>query len=165
MATWTPDPSFYPSPRMAMQAPAETLAYVAAFDPARKQPDGIAVVDVDPKSSSYSQDRRHGLGAECRRRVPPLRLERLLVVPVPAGAASARGAALSGGAGPALLAHLHPRHQARPAQTEAREDDRAARDRGEDRIHPPAHHPLRARAASTSRRSAIRTARRPAASS
>ena len=33
MATWTPDPTFYPSPRMAMKAPPETLAYVAAFDP------------------------------------------------------------------------------------------------------------------------------------
>jgi len=55
MATWTPDPSFYPSPRMAMKAPPETLAYVAAFDPDRKTPDAIAVVDVDPKSKSYSQ--------------------------------------------------------------------------------------------------------------
>ena len=55
MTTWTPDPTFYPSPRTAMRAPAETLAYVAAFDPARKKPDGIAVVDVDPKSSSYSK--------------------------------------------------------------------------------------------------------------
>jgi hypothetical protein len=45
MATWKLDPSFYPSP------PAETLAYVAAFDPTRKTPDSLAVVDVDPKSS------------------------------------------------------------------------------------------------------------------
>src|SRR5919108_719085 len=55
MATWKPDPTFYPSPRMAMKAPAETLAYVAAFDPRRQVPDGIAVVDVDPKSSTYSK--------------------------------------------------------------------------------------------------------------
>ena len=55
MATWTPDPSFYPSPRTAMKAAPETLAYVAAFDPARKTPDAIAVVDVDPKSKHYSQ--------------------------------------------------------------------------------------------------------------
>jgi len=55
MATWQPDPSFYPSPRLAAKAPSETLAYVAAFDPDRKKPDAIAVVDVDPKSSSYSQ--------------------------------------------------------------------------------------------------------------
>jgi hypothetical protein len=54
MASWTPDPSFYPSPRMAMKAAPETLAYVAAFDPDRKIPDAIAVVDVDPKSKSYS---------------------------------------------------------------------------------------------------------------
>ena len=39
-----PDPSFYPSPRMAMKAAPETLAYVAAFDPDRKVPDAIAVV-------------------------------------------------------------------------------------------------------------------------
>ena len=55
MATWTPDPTFYPSPRMAMKAPAEKLAYVAAFDPDRKVPDGIAVVDVDPGSKTYSK--------------------------------------------------------------------------------------------------------------
>src|SRR5215470_1658530 len=54
MATWTPDPSFYPSPRMAMKAAPETLAYVAAFDPERKVPDEIAVVDVNPASPSYS---------------------------------------------------------------------------------------------------------------
>jgi methanethiol oxidase len=55
MATWKPDPTFYPSPRMAMKAPAETVAYVAAFDPTRTLPDGIAVVDVDPGSKSYSK--------------------------------------------------------------------------------------------------------------
>ena len=55
MATWKPDPSFYPSPRMAMKAPSETLAYVATFDPERKEPDAIAAVDVDPTSSSYSK--------------------------------------------------------------------------------------------------------------
>jgi selenium-binding protein 1 len=39
---------------MAMKAPAETLAYVAAFDPTRRTPDGLAVVDVDPNSKTYS---------------------------------------------------------------------------------------------------------------
>ena len=52
MATWKPDPSFYPSPRMAAKAAPETVAYVAAFDPDRKTPDAIAVVDVDPGSKS-----------------------------------------------------------------------------------------------------------------
>ena len=54
MATWTPDPTFYPSPRMAARAPAEKLAYVAEFDPERKKRDRLAVVDVDPRSSSYA---------------------------------------------------------------------------------------------------------------
>lgn len=55
MALWQPDPSFYTSPRMAMQAPAEKLAYVAAFDPDRVRPDVLAVVDVDPASATYAQ--------------------------------------------------------------------------------------------------------------
>jgi len=55
MATWTPDSTFYPSPRMAMKAPAERLAYVASFDPARKVPDEIAVVDIEKNSRTYSQ--------------------------------------------------------------------------------------------------------------
>lgn len=55
MPTWTPDPSFYPSPRTAMKAAPETLAYVAAFDPDRKTPDAIAVVDVDAGPPTYSQ--------------------------------------------------------------------------------------------------------------
>ena len=55
MATWTPDPSFYPSPRMAVRAPAEKLAYVAMFDPERLRPDAMAVVDLDQKSSTYSR--------------------------------------------------------------------------------------------------------------
>jgi methanethiol oxidase len=55
MALWRPDPTFYPSPRMAMKAPAEKLAYVAAFDPTRQRPDTIAIVDVEPGSGTYSQ--------------------------------------------------------------------------------------------------------------
>jgi methanethiol oxidase len=55
MPTWRPDPSFYPSPRMAMKAPPEKLAFVAAFDPARQRPDAMAVVDVEPGSSNYSR--------------------------------------------------------------------------------------------------------------
>jgi len=54
MAMMRPDPSFYPSPRMAMKAPPEKLAYVAAFDPDRAKPDAMAVVDVDPASPSYA---------------------------------------------------------------------------------------------------------------
>ena len=56
MALLKPDPTFYPSPKMAMQAPAEKLAFLALLNPKHKgRHDAIAVVDVDPKSSSYSQ--------------------------------------------------------------------------------------------------------------
>ncbi len=54
MATWTPDPTFYPSPRLAGRAPAEKIAYVAEFDPARRRADRIAVVDVDPGSPTHA---------------------------------------------------------------------------------------------------------------
>ena len=55
MPMWRPDPSFYPSPRMAMKGPPEKLAFVASFDPTRHLPDALAMVDVDPTSASYSQ--------------------------------------------------------------------------------------------------------------
>ena len=44
-----PDPTFYPSPKMAMQSPPEKLAYLALINPKKSgAPDAIAVVDVDP---------------------------------------------------------------------------------------------------------------------
>src|SRR6185436_17119425 len=56
MPLWKPDPTFYPSPRMAMQAPPEGLAYVAAFNPNNDgRPDAMTVVDVAPNSSTYGQ--------------------------------------------------------------------------------------------------------------
>ena len=56
MAQWKPDPTFYPSPRLAMKAPPERLAYVAAFNPNKDgRPDAMIVVDVAPGSSSYGQ--------------------------------------------------------------------------------------------------------------
>ena len=56
MAQWKPDPTFYPSPRLAMKAPAERLAYVAAFNPQKDgRPDAMTVVDVDSSSNSYGQ--------------------------------------------------------------------------------------------------------------
>ncbi|MFL5292441.1 MAG: hypothetical protein ACJ783_07490 [Myxococcales bacterium] len=33
MPFWSPDPTFYPSARLAMQAPAERHAFVAALNP------------------------------------------------------------------------------------------------------------------------------------
>jgi 56kDa selenium binding protein (SBP56) len=56
MTTWTPDPTFYPSPEMAMAAPREELAYVATLNPnGNGQPDAITVLDVNPDSTTYGQ--------------------------------------------------------------------------------------------------------------
>src|SRR3989475_8253398 len=50
-----PDPTFYPSPRLAREAPAETLAYMVTFDPTAQKPDELLTVDVDPSSATYRQ--------------------------------------------------------------------------------------------------------------
>ena len=53
---WQPDPTFYPSPSMAMAAPAEKLAYVALLNPSPNgHSDAMGVVDVDPESRSYGR--------------------------------------------------------------------------------------------------------------
>src|SRR5438067_3927968 len=62
MTTWTPDPTFYPSAEMAMEAPPEELAYVAIMNPggngngsAGGRPNALAALDVDPASPTYGQ--------------------------------------------------------------------------------------------------------------
>ena len=56
MATWRPDPTFYPSPRSAMAAPPEELAYVVRINPnGDERPDAIAVVDVNPGSANFAK--------------------------------------------------------------------------------------------------------------
>src|SRR5436190_17186759 len=55
MSTWVPDPTFYPSPRAAMDAPQEELAYIATIDPTGTQPDALAVLDVNPRSPQYGR--------------------------------------------------------------------------------------------------------------
>ena len=51
---WKPDPTFYPSPKMAIEAPAEEVAYVAApRDDGR--PDAMCVVDLNEASDTYGQ--------------------------------------------------------------------------------------------------------------
>ena len=58
MARMTPDPTFYPTARDATAAPPETLGYVATIDVSANgggRPDALAVVDLDPGSSSYGE--------------------------------------------------------------------------------------------------------------
>ncbi len=50
-----PDTTFHASPRLAMEAPVETLAYTLMLSPDGSAPDGLAVIDVDPASSSYGE--------------------------------------------------------------------------------------------------------------
>jgi selenium-binding protein 1 len=57
MALWKPDPTFYPSSRMASSAPPETLAYIVALNPHPEngRHDALCVLDLDPKSSTYGR--------------------------------------------------------------------------------------------------------------
>ena len=54
MARLLPDPTFYPSPRLAIEAPTETLAYVALLSNGENgTKDALGVVDTDPESAEY----------------------------------------------------------------------------------------------------------------
>ena len=56
MTRWRPDPTYYPSPKLAIEAPPERLAYVALLNPKHVgQPDAVGVVDVDPSSKTYGR--------------------------------------------------------------------------------------------------------------
>ena len=50
-----PDPTFYPSAKLAMEGPAETLAFTLMLSPDFSQPDGLAVVNVDPTSADFGK--------------------------------------------------------------------------------------------------------------
>ncbi len=53
---WKTDPTFYPSPKLAMRAPVEKLAYVTALNAnGGTKPDALLVVDVDHESGKYGQ--------------------------------------------------------------------------------------------------------------
>ena len=54
-AGFLPDPTFYPSPRSAAQAPPETVAYVALVSAEPGRPDALGVVDVKRDSPTYGQ--------------------------------------------------------------------------------------------------------------
>jgi methanethiol oxidase len=56
MARMLPDPTFYPSPSLAGEAPAESLAYVALLTQGQNgKRDALGVVDADPASPSYGK--------------------------------------------------------------------------------------------------------------
>ena len=56
MPIWRPDPTFYASPRLAMDAPREELAYVALLSAGTNgKRDALGVIDTDPQSSSFGR--------------------------------------------------------------------------------------------------------------
>ena len=77
------DPTFYRTPRDAVAAAPEQLAYVAAFDPAGRQKDAIAVVDCDPRPRTTAKVVGWAELPTGRQRAAPFRLERVLERAVP----------------------------------------------------------------------------------
>jgi len=57
LETLRPDPTFYPSPKLAMEAPAENYAYVLMLSPDGSQPDALGVVDVQLGGRSWHRCR------------------------------------------------------------------------------------------------------------
>ena len=55
MAQPTTDPTFYRTAAEAAAAPAEQLAYVAAFDRDAQKKDAMTVIDVNPGSDTYGR--------------------------------------------------------------------------------------------------------------
>ena len=112
------DPTFYRTPAEAIAAPPERLAYVAAYDPAGKAKDAMAVIDTDAASSTYGKvvgltelptagNELHHFGWNACSSALSSGPQR----PRPAA-----GTPLPDRPRPALVAHLCARHQARPAQ-------------------------------------------------
>jgi hypothetical protein len=50
-----PDPTFYPSPKLAMEGPPEEFAYTALLSGDSSKPDALAIIDVKRGSPTYSQ--------------------------------------------------------------------------------------------------------------
>src|ERR1700722_16935569 len=50
-----PDPTFYATAKLAMEAPVETYAYTLMLSPDFSQPDALAVVNVDRSSGDFGK--------------------------------------------------------------------------------------------------------------
>ena len=53
--TIRPDPTFYASPKLAMEAPPENFAYTLLLSPDFSRPDALAVIDAKPASPTYGK--------------------------------------------------------------------------------------------------------------
>ena len=143
--TLRPDPTFHATAKLAMEAPAREIAYTLMLSPDFSQPDGLAVVDVDPASAHLRQGRPHGDHAQQGRRVSPFRLERLLLGAVADDRPRVPGAPLPDHSGHPLVAHLRrsTRRTGRPGAKIHKiiEPEEVF---AQDRLFAAAHHPLRA---------------------
>lgn len=145
MTLWRPDSTFYPSPRMAMQAPPEGLAYVATLSTADDRPDALSAVDVDPQSGTYGQVVGRVEMPHPGDELPPLRVERLQLGPVPLRTPPAPGAPVPDHPWPPLLPDPHPGHEGGPPPAPARQGHRATGRGNPRRVFAPAHRALWAR--------------------
>ena len=56
MPLMRPDPTFYPSPGMAMKAPPERLAYVVLLNVGKNgKRDAMGTIDLEPSSAEYGR--------------------------------------------------------------------------------------------------------------
>jgi methanethiol oxidase len=61
MSRLMPDPTFYPSPKMAMEAPQEKYGYVVGLNYGRNEkPDALLVVDLDEEFQHIWPDPQPG---------------------------------------------------------------------------------------------------------
>ena len=162
LETLRPDPTFYPSPKLAMQAPAENYAYVLMLSPDGSQPDALGVVDVRRELQHLRHARAQA--RRCRTRATSSTTS----AGTPAAPRSRRLPAMhSSGAGYLIIPGLRSSRiyivdtDPHPAQAKLAQGDRARGGLPQDRLLAAAHRPLRPGGRSTSARWAARARTAP----
>ncbi len=145
MARWTPDPSFYPSPRLAMEAPEETLGYVALVEPDQaSRPDALGVDRPRARLEHLRPDR---LDARDGRRRATSCTTSAGTRAAPRSARRRRDPHVERRylrrSGTRVVAHVRRRHEGRSARAEDRQDDRGRRADPQDGLLAAAHVALR----------------------
>ena len=145
MARWTPDPSFYPSARLAMEAEpgALRLRRAARARPVRRGPTRSACSTSSPAPPPTGRSSRRS-----RCRTPATSCTTSAGTPAARRSARRRRTRTSSGATWSCPACASSRihildTKPDPRAAEDREDDRAGRAGQQDRLLPPAHRPLR----------------------
>ena len=140
----TTDPTFYRTPGRRDRRPAREPRLRRRVRPRRRAKDAMTVIDCDPTRRPTA---RSSAGASC----PPPATSSTTSAGTPARARSATRATRHGAARaplpdrprPPVVAHLHPRHQARPAAAPGRARDRGRGAGRQGRLLPAPHPALR----------------------